>query len=559
MASIVQSPDALSLLGNLKTFKISALAPLVFKLTHNGSTLIEETYAPDAEELVHVDVKDVVAQYIAVSVPASNVFSQTAHDFSYYLDDIFIGTFRVIPGGVRRLADTVSNFLKRNWLTWQPKVKLVRWNQPEHLTYYHEAAGVVKAMFYLVGGGTETVTVHSADAGDYLSYNMEMEHLCSLSSHAASDLLGTVDVWVEDTVGNRLSYIQRYTMTPDTASEHYYMSVNSLGGIDTFCFSGALSLSPSIGHESGQLDGRKVSIDADPERAWSQNTGLMGKTESVWLWEFFAAKRQWGIIDGNLEEIVLDSSSIEWNDAENLTSCDFSFTLAEDGRQLNSPRTAMRFSLASVPTPEGQPRVLEPRLTDYPNAVIEDSLLFLAQSPYVQEWKKISLGAIRQWIKTVLPIVAVVDSLQSDRADLALSARQGKALKALIDAKVIEAGGVPFDDTPTEDSMNAVTSGGVWAFINDGYTVMGVASHATDPGEPDRKVCYFASDAGEYQHFDNITVGIGEVAALLYDGSSWTKNTISEVPEPISEAEYEQMAEAGTLQNRYYFIEETAE
>lgn len=45
---------------------------------------------------------------------------------------------------------------------------------------------------------------------------------------------------------------------------------------------------------------------------------------------------------------------------------------------------------------------LAPRVVDYPDAVMEDSLLFLVQSPYIQEWKKISLGTIKHWIKEIL-------------------------------------------------------------------------------------------------------------------------------------------------------------
>lgn len=41
-----------------------------------------------------------------------------------------------------------------------------------------------------------------------------------------------------------------------------------------------------------------------------------------------------------------------------------------------------------------------------------------------------------------------------------------------IDAKVIEAGGVPFDLKPTKDSQNAVFSGGVHKYIEDKFVVM---------------------------------------------------------------------------------------
>lgn len=47
-----------------------------------------------------------------------------------------------------------------------------------------------------------------------------------------------------------------------------------------------------------------------------------------------------------------------------------------------------------------------------------------------------------------------------------------KELNAKIDAKVIEAGGVPFDIEPIENSKNAVFSGGVYKYINDKFRIM---------------------------------------------------------------------------------------
>lgn len=402
MATVIQSPDSLSLLRNLKAFRINSSSAITFKLVRNSVTIIEETYFPDGTDIVTIDIQEVVSQYLSVSLPSSNVFSQSvgADTFSAYVDNSLAKTFKVVSGGVRKLSDTASNFLKANWLTWQPQSKQVRWNQPEYLSYYHEAAGTVKAKFYPLTGNPETVTVYSASSGEYNTYNMEMAHLFSLSSHDSDELNGLVDVWVERS-GVRDSYIQRYVFTPASRNEHYYLCVNSLGGVDTFCFTGALSLAPSINHEAAEQSEKKVNITMDPERGWSQNTGYVGKTEARWLWEFFASIKQWAIIDSNVEEIILDSSSIKASDKSNINSSDFSFTLAEEGKLMKIVRSNEDFPLIQVQSPSGDLFFLAPRVVDYPDANLEDSLLFLVQSPFVQEWKKISLGAIKQWIREI--------------------------------------------------------------------------------------------------------------------------------------------------------------
>ena len=402
MATVIQTPETLSLLRNLRSFRINSSSTVSFKLMKGGATIIEETYDPNGSTMVEIDVQEVCAQYLAITLPNSNTFEQVTGkaEFSAYVDGTLAKTFTVLAGGVRKLSDTASNFLKANWLTWQPQSKRVRWNQPEYLSYYHETAGVVKARFYPLSGDPETVTVNSAAAGKYITYNMEMQHLFSLSSHNADELTGLVDVWVES-AGTRLSYIQRYVFAPVSRDEHYYLCVNSLGGIDTFCFTGKRSLAPSINHEVAEQGDKKINITEGPERSWSQNTGYVGKTEAVWLWEFFASSKQWSIIDGNIEEIVLDSSSIQASDKANVNSSDFNFSLSEDGTLMKIVRTNEEFPLLEVPSPSGELFFLIPRLVDYPDANLENSLLFLVQSPFVQEWKKVSLGTIKEWIKEI--------------------------------------------------------------------------------------------------------------------------------------------------------------
>ncbi len=403
MATVIQTPETLSLLRNLKSFRINSSSTVSFKLMKGGVTVIEETYDPNGSTMVEIDVQDVCAQYLSIILPSSNVFVQSngKAEFSAYVDDSLAKTFTVLAGGVRKLSDTASNFLKANWLTWQPQAKRVRWNQPEYLSYYHESASRVRAKFYPVQGNPETVTVNTASAGQYITYNMEMQHLFSLSSHSSDQLTGMVDVWVETTGGTRLSYIQRYIFTPVTRDEHYYLCVNSLGGIDTFCFTGKRSLAPSISHEVAELADTKINITEAPTRSWSQNTGYVGKTEAVWLWEFFASSKQWSIIDGNIELIVLDSSSIQASDKANVNSSDFNFSLAEEGTLLKIVRTNEEFPIIEVPSPSGELFFLIPRVVDYPDANLENSLLFLVQSPFVQEWKKVSLGTIKEWIKEI--------------------------------------------------------------------------------------------------------------------------------------------------------------
>lgn len=62
--------------------------------------------------------------------------------------------------------------------------------------------------------------------------------------------------------------------------------------------------------------------------------------------------------------------------------------------------------------------------------------------------------------------------------------------------------------------------------LGTGYQCMGVAIPGTNPGTPDQKVFYIASESGSYSNFGGLSVSDGEVAILKYDGS-WTKEVMA--------------------------------
>lgn len=76
-----------------------------------------------------------------------------------------------------------------------------------------------------------------------------------------------------------------------------------------------------------------------------------------------------------------------------------------------------------------------------------------------------------------------VNTLTETGEGKVLDARQGKILKDLIDAKVIEAGGVSFDTVPTKGSTNPVTSNGIKEAMDEQAksinSNMGVADYPT--------------------------------------------------------------------------------
>lgn len=415
MATIIQTPDSLSLLRNMKSFKFSSSSEIVFSLLQGESIILSETYSPDYNDQIEVDVRDAISQYLETALPSSDTTDQTGavKTFVAKLGDTTLGAYTVVNGGVRKLASTSAQFLAGNWLTWQPQVKQVPWASPEYLSYYFVAAGNIKAKFFKKNNTTKTITVAAALAGKLMTVNTSMSHLFTLSGEDVDDLYGIVDVWVEMADGTRLSYIQRYINTPTIGDEHYYLCVNSLGGVDTFTFHGDCTLDPEINHQSAEASDEKINITSDAERKWQQNTGYCSIEVTKWIFELIASTKQWAVMDGAIEGIIIDTSSLQMKDRDNLHSCSFSYSLTQEGRLLNNSRDMNVQPVIQVPTPAGEIFFLNLRLSDFPDAELEDTILFLVQSPYTENWSKASLGALKQWLMNVVTNSAIGQNAHS--------------------------------------------------------------------------------------------------------------------------------------------------
>lgn len=77
MATILQKPDGLSLLGNLKTFIASSTSEVSFRLLKGTDVIVDEIYYPDADGNVEVDVKDLIKEYLDIKLPSSNIYLQS--------------------------------------------------------------------------------------------------------------------------------------------------------------------------------------------------------------------------------------------------------------------------------------------------------------------------------------------------------------------------------------------------------------------------------------------------------------------------------------------------
>ncbi len=419
MATIIQKPDTLSLSRNLKELIISTSSEISLQLLKGDSMLLEETYLPDVNNRVHVDLADIVTSTLSLTMPSGDAVSTSQSsvysDFTVKVDGTSVAEFTAVRSGVERFSDTAANFLTANWLTWQPQVKEVLHDQPEWLTYYPASGSCAcYARFYYTDGTSGEKKV--CDVSQCVSINTRFSKLWALDE-SGKERYGVIDVYIKDAQGLRLTYVQRYVLCSQGALDEVYLCENSLGGLDTFRFYGDRKLVPEIGYTSLLLDNSYTAADPDLSRKWSQNTGMLTGRECEWCWELFRSSAAYHLYRGTILPIVLDASSVEKSAMSVLAAYSFDYRYASDLGLLNVVRSENLPEVVEVSGPDAEVFFLTPRLNEFPSAVLSDDLIIPVQSPYEESWYTLSVGGLKSAllssVETIYgPMWHVHDNLQ---------------------------------------------------------------------------------------------------------------------------------------------------
>lgn len=419
MATIIQKPDTLSLSRNLKELIISTSSEISLQLLKGDSLLLEETYLPDVNNRVHVDLADIVTSTLSLTMPSGDAVSTSQSsvysDFTVKVDGTSMAEFTAVRSGVERFSDTAANFLTANWLTWQPQVKEVLHDQPEWLTYYPASGSCAcYARFYYTDGTSGEKKV--CDVSQCVSINTRFSKLWALDE-SGKERYGVIDVYIKDAQGLRLTYVQRYVLCSQGALDEVYLCENSLGGLDTFRFYGDRKLVPEIGYTSLLLDNSYTAADPDLSRKWSQNTGMLTGRECEWCWELFRSSAAYHLYRGAILPIVLDASSVEKSAMSVLAAYSFDYRYASDLGLLNVVRSENLPEVVEVSGPDAEVFFLTPRLNEFPSAVLSDDLIIPVQSPYEESWYTLPVGGLKSAllssVETIYgPMWHVHDNLQ---------------------------------------------------------------------------------------------------------------------------------------------------
>ena len=411
--TILQQPDALSLSMNLKKFIISSDTQISFVLKKGTEEVLSQRYDPDSQGRIEIDMRDVVHAQLSFDFRGSAVrtYEQTnLHaEFTAEIDGQAVN-FHAVRGGVDNLADTATNFLTQNWLTWQPTVKPVTYYTPEFLTYYAPVAGVVKLRGYFVGDDGQVTSqkdIELCNVEAEKAYTIPVEYQVVVSLLYPDGKPGYYDVWVENASGERLTYIQRYYADAmRSISEDWVLFENSLGGVDCFRAYGKTNLEADHTHNLAEVDEMSEEYRVDTERKYEKNTGHLSKDEARWLLDFFPSQKKYIYVGSYLRQIVVVESNVTGNLRELPTNYTFTYKYADARPLLNLPRTDVPADMLDITIPEVGNFTIPPRLAEVPRLPLSEGDLFPVQNPYSETWSTTTAGALAEVVGQLLAAAA---------------------------------------------------------------------------------------------------------------------------------------------------------
>ena len=410
---IIIKPDNISLVGSMKRIVLSSEQEVIFILSYaeNNAPIVQHTYTPDSHNRIEINLEDVIVPLLYFElqdIESAYLQNHIAREFKvtirYEGEKTKAFTFTAIRAGVDRLADSAENFLKGNFLTWQPSVKPVTYNTPEFLTYYALTEGFVKCVGYYEG------RLMGAVKGDVkVLANLQKDKAQTIPVQYAImaklfDFLPLYyDVWVEDTEGKRLTYIQRYYASDiRSEEEQWVLFENSLGGIDTFRAYGDATFTAKHTHNIAEIENDAEEYRVDTAREYRKNTGHLNREERQWLLDFFPSLGKYVYIDNYVRRIVVTDSEASYEAKELPSNFNFTFKFADARPYLNLRRSAVPAKMMDIKVPELGSFTIAPRLVEFQRLNLSGGALFPVQNPYADEWNVTTIAAIIDFIVEVL-------------------------------------------------------------------------------------------------------------------------------------------------------------
>ena len=418
MIQVLLYPDALSMVGSMNAFEIfsTSKADVVFALRYKGSSanIVQHTYTPNDKNRITLSVKDIILPLLSFEVKdSSEPYAQPNIMKSFVATVYEVGsedskkefTFSVIRAGVDRLSDSATNFLKNNFLTWQPQVKAVTYYSPEFLTYYATATSVMKCKAYMWNGTAyeekEVVLMNHMNAGTV--YTVPVQYAIIAKKIGGSIQPSYYDIWVEQD-GKRVTYVQRYYASDmKSEEEEWFLFENSLGGVDCFRAYGNSENTAEHTHNVAEIEEDSEEYRVDTTRKFKKNTGFLDKKERLWMLDFFPSLGKYVYHGNSLRKITVTESDVNYEAKELPSNYTFTYKYSDARPYLNLTRSdASDFKEMDIHLPEIGNFTIAPRLVEFPRQLLSGGVLFPVQEPYSETWGVTTADALFNYFASTL-------------------------------------------------------------------------------------------------------------------------------------------------------------
>lgn len=409
MIQVLLYPDALSMVGSMNVFEIynDSKTDVVFALRYHGAeqNIVQHTYTPNDEHRITVDVKDTILPLLAFELKDDSTPYIQENIMKAFSAEIYeVGdagnkkefSFSVIRAGVDKLADSAENFLKNNFLTWQPQVKAVTYYSPEFLTYYAAEACAVKCKAYLWNGtGYTESEITLAHLTEGCVYTIPVQYAI-IAKALNQKTPSYYDVWVEKEGGDRLTYVQRYYASDmKSEEEEWFLFENSLGGVDCFRAYGNSENTAEHTHNVAEIEEDSEEYRVDTTRKFKKNTGYLDGKERLWLLDFFPSLGKYVYHRNSWRKITVTESDVNYEAKELPSNYTFTYRYSDARPYLNLSReSGESLKQMDIHLPDIGNFTIAPRLVEFPRQQLGGGVLFPVQDPHSEEWGTTTADAI---------------------------------------------------------------------------------------------------------------------------------------------------------------------
>lgn len=405
---IILKPDSLSLTGSMNHFIISSTQEVTFILKYADSNeiIVQHTYTPNKAKRIEIDLENIITPLLSFQLQESTTIYRQPNIAREFLVNLIEDktaaqeswNFTVLRAGIDNFADTASNWLKRNFLTWQPTVKPVTYYTPEFLSYYAVEDCVAKCRAYIEENGSyvqSDLVLGNLSHGKV--WTMPMQY--GVIAGKLGKMPSYYDVWVEDGAGTRLTYIQRYYASDiRSEEEQWVLFENSLGGVDTFRAYGDAENTAKHTHNVAEIENDSEEYRVDTVREYKKNTGFLSKEERKWLLDFFPSLGKFLYTGNYVRRIVVTESDVSWQTKDLPSSYTFTYKYADARPYLNITRSEDAApAMLDIKIPDVGSFTVAPRLVELERLPLSSGALFPVQSPYSDKWNITTAEAILEW------------------------------------------------------------------------------------------------------------------------------------------------------------------